>query len=834
MLKKFLLNLVVGISGILIVTGILMFSGFQLSHKTYALQGKGFLDEFSQNNILFYDPSDCIDPNNGIINVDSSFRIDDSIDAKSFWYAEGCIDNGTCVGHKYYGGIKDMDGVMRIPMVVAAANPGLLERETETDYDFGGMQYIYAENYDIQFNAYKGWMTVFTKKPGANSTRKYYWIVLPDKAYMTVAGDTYVATFENLSEPVFFIALDAHACPHQSENYCERAAADPDGIEIGKQFLGAFTITGGDYTEVANITGRLTSLHRLNGRGEVLANEAAGKKVVAGGGKSNSSGSVSSESATAQQIADKAKEIAYADDVDKTATQNDATDKFKEAASAANLDVSNDSLRFVQVAIKASGVDNGFPTGTYGHGDKDVDESKTVKYMDSSDKWEKIGALDDVKNLQPGDIVVSAVDGTDKNHVFIYLGDNKIASANQGKWYGRIDDFSSQKSEFPDYDFQVYRLSSDNCTSYSDKYPQYWQHNFADSDHENADHDWTQDKYNGGTFGANACGPTSMAMLATVATGKDIYPYDVAKFGNYVTTSPTSIDPKVGEAYGFEVIPESYSSKKDAYNKIKDYLNKGYMIHLSGEGCHDGFATRKGDGTCSDGHYIGIFSIDSNDKIWVANSAYMGNSQVDLQSVIDAIHNSVFTAIKGSGSSGKCNNGSYCSTKSESDSSVVGEAANIPYDDRMKYLFPNGVPTSENAMSTYLETIQVPIKNESGTETTTHLTVHKKLSSEIKAVFQEILAVDNFRVKSSETGAYNWRYMASGTGSLSHHSYGVAIDLNWNDNPATYTGGTYSPGGNYYSVTDEIVKIWKKHGFYWGGDWDGYYRDYMHFTYTDH
>lgn len=663
MLKKMLLNLVFCIGGIIVVTSILRLSGFQFSYKAAALSDEKYINMFSQNDILFYKPDDCLGSNGGTINVDSSFRIDSSVDAMSFWYAEGCIDNDTCAGLKYYGGVTDMDGTMRIPMVVAQANPGLLEKDTKTDFDFGGMQYIYAENYDIQFDAFKGWMTVFTKKPGANSTRKYYWIVLPDRAYMSVAGDTYVATFENLSEPVFFIALDAHACEHQSEGYCKKAAADPDGVKIGKQFLGAFTRTGGDYTEVANITGRLTSFHRLNGRGEVIANEVAGNRVVAGGGAS-----------------------------------------------------SNNS----------------------------------------------------------------------------------------------------------------------NCASYGDKYPQYWQHNYADSDHENSDHDWTQDTYNGGSFGANACGPTSMAMLATVATGKDIYPHDVAKFGNYVIQSPTVIDPLVGEEYGFEVIPESYSSKTDAYDKIKDYLNKGYMIHLSGEGCHDGFATVKSTGTCTDGHYIGIFSIDSSDKVWVANSSYMGNSQVDLQSIIDAIHNSVFTAIKGSGSGGKCNNGNYCSTKTERKNSLVGEAANIQLEERMNYLFPNGAPTSESAMSAYLENIEVPIKNEYGTETTMSLTVHKKLSSEIKAVFQDILAVDNFRVKAAETAAYKWRKMASGTGSLSHHSYGVAIDLNWMDNPAVYTEGTYNPGGNYYSVTDEIVQIWKKHGFYWGGDWDGRYRDYMHFTYTDH
>ena len=67
---------------------------------------------------------------------------------------------------------------------------------------------------------------------------------------------------------------------------------------------------------------------------------------------------------------------------------------------------------------------------------------------------------------------------------------------------------------------------------------------------------------------------------------------------------------------------------------------------------------------------------------------------------------------------------------------------------------------------------------------------------------------------------------------MSHHSYGVAFDINAAANGATYTGGV-NPSSPYY-INQKIVSIWKSHGFYWGGDWKGYYNDPMHFTWTNH
>ncbi len=215
----------------------------------------------------------------------------------------------------------------------------------------------------------------------------------------------------------------------------------------------------------------------------------------------------------------------------------------------------------------------------------------------------------------------------------------------------------------------------DNCSSYQDKYPQYYQDDYENSDHANSTHDWTSDSYAGENVAGAGCGPTSMAMLATVATGKDIYPYDIIEatlsIGDYVYTYGIRLDTYVGEKYGFEVVEVGFSdSGTDAYDKVKEYLQNGYMIHALGRGCHGGFATVRINGSCTNGHYIGIFSIDSNDRVQVANSGYMGNSETDLQDIIDAMieHDcSLFIAIKGSGNKNTCDN-NYCSNSNNSSS----------------------------------------------------------------------------------------------------------------------------------------------------------------------
>lgn len=76
------------------------------------------------------------------------------------------------------------------------------------------------------------------------------------------------------------------------------------------------------------------------------------------------------------------------------------------------------------------------------------------------------------------------------------------------------------------------------------------------------------------------------------------------------------------------------------------------------------------------------------------------------------------------------------------------------------------------------------------------------------------------------SGTFNWRVI-SGTERLSNHSFAVAIDIN--TKYANYW--QWAKGGYQYknSIPHQIVEIFEKHGFIWGGKW--YHYDTMHFEY---
>ncbi len=102
--------------------------------------------------------------------------------------------------------------------------------------------------------------------------------------------------------------------------------------------------------------------------------------------------------------------------------------------------------------------------------------------------------------------------------------------------------------------------------------------------------------------------------------------------------------------------------------------------------------------------------------------------------------------------------------------------------------------------------------------------VDKKLS----AISRELdnLPPDLKKYVTTTAGTFNWRKI-SGTSRLSGHSFGMAIDINvkysnyWKWNKGTYKYRNQIP--------QEIVEIFEKHGFIWGGKW--YHYDTMHFEY---
>ena len=76
------------------------------------------------------------------------------------------------------------------------------------------------------------------------------------------------------------------------------------------------------------------------------------------------------------------------------------------------------------------------------------------------------------------------------------------------------------------------------------------------------------------------------------------------------------------------------------------------------------------------------------------------------------------------------------------------------------------------------------------------------------------------------SGTFNWRVI-SGTDRLSNHSFAIAIDINTKHTDYwQWAKGAYSYKN---SIPHQIVEIFEKHGFIWGGKW--YHYDTMHFEY---
>jgi hypothetical protein len=109
------------------------------------------------------------------------------------------------------------------------------------------------------------------------------------------------------------------------------------------------------------------------------------------------------------------------------------------------------------------------------------------------------------------------------------------------------------------------------------------------------------------------------------------------------------------------------------------------------------------------------------------------------------------------------------------------------------------------------------------------LTVHKDVAEEVKAIFKDIRKLNpNFDVRTNDTGAYCYRNIA-GTSKLSLHSFGIAIDINWDDNPMVRGEKPLNSGDDtthIRTLNSPIVKAFRNHGWGWGGT----YGDYMHFS----
>ena len=101
--------------------------------------------------------------------------------------------------------------------------------------------------------------------------------------------------------------------------------------------------------------------------------------------------------------------------------------------------------------------------------------------------------------------------------------------------------------------------------------------------------------------------------------------------------------------------------------------------------------------------------------------------------------------------------------------------------------------------------------------------INLKLNDQIDALPDKIK-----RAAYPIAGTYNCRAIAD-TGEPSPHGYGIAIDLN--TAVSDYWYWRPHEGAIVYRnrMPEEIVAIFEKHGFIWGGKW--YHFDTMHFEF---
>lgn len=148
-----------------------------------------------------------------------------------------------------------------------------------------------------------------------------------------------------------------------------------------------------------------------------------------------------------------------------------------------------------------------------------------------------------------------------------------------------------------------------------------------------------------------------------------------------------------------------------------------------------------------------------------------------------------------------------------------------------------------------------------GQELMGELIVHKDVSDEVTKIFEALYdakypvrnmkVVSDYRgndwdsIEADNTSAFNCR-KATGSQKWSKHSYGKAIDINPIENPYIARSGhvshkaslVYSKRVHQNSTYadralllnhDKAVKVFKKYGWKWGGDWHGV-KDYQHFS----
>ena len=147
-------------------------------------------------------------------------------------------------------------------------------------------------------------------------------------------------------------------------------------------------------------------------------------------------------------------------------------------------------------------------------------------------------------------------------------------------------------------------------------------------------------------------------------------------------------------------------------------------------------------------------------------------------------------------------------------------------------------------------TLQIPHYDKDGKPVTGTLECNKSIAKDLQEIFAELYKAkyriesmrpaseyggdDDKMMEANNTSCYNYRVMTGSKNKLSKHALGLAIDINPLYNPYVKGNIVKPEAGRKYAKNPQIKKgdliyrLFKKHGFKWGGEWRTL-KDYQHF-----
>ena len=102
----------------------------------------------------------------------------------------------------------------------------------------------------------------------------------------------------------------------------------------------------------------------------------------------------------------------------------------------------------------------------------------------------------------------------------------------------------------------------------------------------------------------------------------------------------------------------------------------------------------------------------------------------------------------------------------------------------------------------------------------TRLNVHRRIAPLVDMLLDETER-RGYRLDPRRCGGFVNRPIKN-TRKPSNHSWGLAVDLNWNRNPENFHGELHT------DLPSWLPPLWGRYGFAWGGNYKGRHKDPMH------